>query len=382
MKDKKTYFSVLFALAFVWFGQHFGPGVATGAQLMVYFSNYGFIGSLLMPLFSMLVAGFSCFLVLEIARKYNHRDYHSIYSEIVHPVPALPTVYTIFQIFFGLIGIAGCMAGGATLLQGAFPIIPYWGWAAIVLAISLFLSIYGTEVIRKVSSGLSIAMISIIVIIAILALTSDKSQLSAMIASGGVEAQQKATLGQILWKGFTYGGFQSGGGFFIGSVMADHVKSRKESAIIALLAAGMNCLGMTAITMAIFAYSPLTYGSSLPLLVILEEIGIGSWFVWFYRIMVVAAVFSSVICFNYVQVARFSPYLKSVKTEKSKAIIISVVFLSICAATSLFGFIVIIQKGYTALATGNLIITLVPLWTLGARKVFKNKSSNKLENTQ
>lgn len=151
--------TILWGVAFVWFTTHFGGGFASGAQIYSYYVRYG-RWCLIMPVIAMLYNALFFAYSLHFARKHEVYDYRSYNNAFYGKfAPVFSNLFEILYICVMCVAPAVAFAtGGATLstLTG----LPYL-LCTLLIGIFIFLvAIFGTDLVRKVASILSICIIA------------------------------------------------------------------------------------------------------------------------------------------------------------------------------------------------------------------------------
>lgn len=363
---KGVSFSAALGVASVWFGSHFGPGSSTGQQALSYFTQYGRIGVLL-PILTMVVWSICMYYAIEYSRAKNLHNYREFAKSLYHPLGFLAIFMEISFAFATVMACGACLSGAATIIEAQFQV-PYYLTVVVMAVISLCLAIFGAEVVRRSSTWLTYGIIIVLIIMTVVALTNDKSMLGEMWRTGGTEQQQNASPWYAIWRSMVYASFQTTLVVNIVSV-SDNLKNRKESKLATILGFIINLAMLLALNVVVFAYSPITMGSTLPILSILTEIGM-PWLVWLYVVLVVLACVSSILGFLFGNIARYSGMIK-LKSEPGRATIIAVVFLAVAIAVTTLGLTGIVNRGFTILGYMNLFAILVPVIFFGVIKVPK-----------
>ena len=157
-------YSIIFGVAFVWFTTHFGGGFASGAQIYSYYVRFG-IWCLIMPALAMLYNGIFFAYGMRFARKHEVYDYRS-YNNAFYGKFA-PVFYNLFEVLYiCVMCVAPAVAfatGGATLstLTG----LPYLLCTLIIGIFIFIVAIFGTDLVRRVASVLSICIIAGLLIV-------------------------------------------------------------------------------------------------------------------------------------------------------------------------------------------------------------------------
>ena len=202
-KENKTG-AVILGVAFVWFTTHFGGGFASGAQIYSYYVRYG-IWCLIMPVLAMAYNAVFFAYCLKFARKHEVYDYRS-YNNAFYGKYA-PVFSNLFELLYlCVMCVAPAVAfatGGATL--SALTGLPYLICTLIIGVFIFIVAIFGTNLVRRVASVLSVCIIAGLLIVYI----------PNIIAGSGVIAdtaksmsQAQIPFGKALYSAFVYGTFQ------------------------------------------------------------------------------------------------------------------------------------------------------------------------------
>ena len=155
---------MILGVAFVWFTTHFGGGFASGAQIYSYYVRYG-IWCLLMPV---LVMGYNAVFFaycLRFARKHEVYDYRSYNNAFYGKfAPVFSNLFEVLYICVMCVAPAVAFAtGGATLstLTG----LPYLLCTLIIGIFIFVVAVFGTDLVRKVASVLSVCIIAGLLIV-------------------------------------------------------------------------------------------------------------------------------------------------------------------------------------------------------------------------
>lgn len=156
MRQKKSY--MIWGVAFIWFTTHFGGGFASGAQLYSYFGKYG-VWCLILPFFAMAYNAVFFGYALYFAKQHEVYDYRS-YNNAFYGrfAPVFSNLFEVIYLVTMCVAPAVAFAtGGATL--STVTGLPYWLCTLVIGVFILVVSIFGTKLVRKVASVLSIAII-------------------------------------------------------------------------------------------------------------------------------------------------------------------------------------------------------------------------------
>ena len=203
MKKNKTG-AVILGVAFVWFTTHFGGGFASGAQIYSYFVRYG-IWCLAMPVLAMLYNTVFFAYSLRFARKHEVYDYRS-YNNAFYGrfAPLFSNLFEVLYICVMCVAPAVAFAtGGATLseLTG----LPYLLCTFLIGVFIFVVAIFGTDLVRKVASVLSVCIIAGLLVVYLPNIVSNFSGIADAVKS---MTAAELPLGDALYSAFLYGTFQ------------------------------------------------------------------------------------------------------------------------------------------------------------------------------
>jgi uncharacterized membrane protein YkvI len=357
-------------VAAVWMGTHFGPGVASGTQLDVYYVKYGIPG-ICMTVFAMALLACALYCSMEFSRIYKTYDYQS-WVEKLFGMKWFVILFDISFLVTIITALGGSLNAVATLLNN-FAGLNYWLGVIIVIACAMLLCAYGADLVRKASSYMMFVVVGILIVIMILVITKGDGDMAGSIAN------QKANLpdvswGKAIWSAVIYACFQATVVANIASV-ADGLEDRRASKKAAVTGFIANSLLLIVLCLTIFSYTNVykVTDEALPFYSILQRLGM-NWLTGIYILVVFIAVLSTVVGFAFAGVARFSKYYRS-KKEGAKhslrdAIFVGVMLL-VCAAASKFGIVKLVSTGYKILGYLNLPIIVLPALFIGGKKISK-----------
>jgi uncharacterized membrane protein YkvI len=357
-------------VAAVWMGTHFGPGVASGTQLDVYYVKYGIPG-ICMTVFAMALLACALYCSMEFSRIYKTYDYQSWVEKLF----GMKWFVILFDISF-LVTIITALGGSlnaVAVLLNKFAGLNYWLGVILVIACAMLLCAYGADLVRKASSYMMFVVVGILLVIMILVITKGDGDMAGSIAN------QKANLpdvswGKAIWSAVIYACFQATVVANIASV-ADGLEDRKASKKAAITGFIANSLLLIVLCLTIFSYTNVykVTDEALPFYSILQRLGM-NWLTGIYILVVFIAVLSTVVGFAFAGVARFSKYYRS-KKEGAKHSLRDAIFvglmLLVCAAASKFGIVKLVSTGYKILGYLNLPIIVLPALFIGGRKISK-----------
>ena len=334
-----------------------------------------------MPALAMLYNGIFFAYGMRFARKHEVYDYRSYNNAFYGKfAPVFSNLFEVLYICVMCVAPAVAFAtGGATLstLTG----LPYLLCTLIIGIFIFIVAIFGTDLVRRVASVLSICIIAGLLIVYIPNIIHGWSAIRAT-------AQQMTTstepLGKALYSAFLYGTFQLANiAVFVQHAKVfkkpgDAVKSMGLGFLINALMMTMVCLGIMTVST-----SPDMAGTSVPTLLMVQK-GIGKGFMTpLISILIILGAVSTAVNMVAAMVKRVSDGLKKrtlsgkndvsdgtpkaetpdINTRKrisSREIIIALICCLIDFGIAQFGLLTLIQKAYSFLAYLAIPVILVP----------------------
>ena len=364
MSKKNKAGSMILGVAFVWFTTHFGGGFASGAQIYSYYVRYG-IWSLVLPLFAMAYNGVFFAYCLYFARKHEVYDYRS-YNNAFYGrfAPLFSNLFELLYLCVMCVAPAVAFAtGGATLstLTG----LPYLLCTFVIGAFIFVVSVFGTDLVRKVASVLSICIIAGLLIVYVPNIIAGAGKIGDT-----VNAMKTADLpfGKALYAAFLYGTFQLANV----AVFVQHAKSfekPQDAGKSMAVGAVLNALLMIMVVFGIMTVyqNPEMSQQSVPTLFMVQQ-GVGSKFMTpLISVLIILGAVSTAVNMVAAMVKRIHAGLaeRSSRTETAGKISSTQILaaLACCIADFLIaqlGLLTLIQKAYSFLAYLAIPVILVP----------------------
>lgn len=364
MSKKNKAGSMILGVAFVWFTTHFGGGFASGAQIYSYYVRYG-IWSLFLPLFAMAYNGVFFAYCLYFARKHEVYDYRS-YNNAFYGrfAPLFSNLFELLYLCVMCVAPAVAFAtGGATLstLTG----LPYLLCTFLIGAFIFIVSVFGTDLVRKVALVLSICIIAGLLIVYVPNIIAGAGKIGDT-----VNAMKTADLpfGKALYAAFLYGTFQLANV----AVFVQHAKSfekPQDAGKSMAVGAVLNALLMIMVVLGIMTVyqNPEMSQQSVPTLFMVQQ-GVGSKFMTpLISVLIILGAVSTAVNMVAAMVKRIHDGLtkRSGKTETAGSINRTQIAaaLACCIVDFLiaqFGLLTLIQKAYSILAYLAIPVILVP----------------------
>lgn len=369
----KSKMPLAMGIAFVAFTTQFGGGFASGAQIYQYFINYG-IWCLILPVLTQGLYSVFFWYGMRYAYKHKTYDYRSFsdtfYGKTRHVMSNLHEIC--YLIMIGTASAAAFATGGSTL-ETLFGI-PYWLCTVFVAAFIFVIALFGTNVVRKCASTLSVLIIIglVLVLVPNIIVQWDSIVASAGRMSGGemtVLSKESGAFGPALWSAVLYFLFQLSSV----SVMYQHVEPVTDVKQINRAAVGMFVCNFFAMELSIVGLLAVAYvadlaTASVPMLVLVQN-GVGAGVLTpIISLLIILGAISTAVnmisgivtrCVNAVERRMDSPQKKQ-QGHLARNAVFTLIFTFLAFAIAQFGLMAVVSKGYAYLGYAALITLFIP----------------------
>ena len=359
-------------VAFVAFTTQFGGGFASGAQIYSYFINYGIWG-LFLPLLSQFLLAFFFWYGLRYAFLHKTYDYRTFGDSFYGKYKVLfSNLYEITYLILIATATSAAFATGGSTLNSLFGI-PYWLCTLVVGAFIFIISLYGTNIVRKCASTLSVLIIIGLVVVLVPNIIVQFGTITESIgrmAAGElpVSSSESGLFGAALKSAILYFAFQlpSIGLMYQHTEPLTDVKQVDRAALYMFLcnfiAMMLSIIGMLAI-----AFKPELEGASVPMLVFVQN-GVGAGILTpIISILIILGAVSTgvnmiagIVTRTVNAVERRMDESKRAQGHMIRAAIAALVFTVGVWAISQVGLMAIVKKGYAYLGYAGFISVMIP----------------------
>ncbi len=363
--NERTPAALLLGVAFVWFTTHFGGGFASGAQLYSYFVRYG-AWCILMPVIAMAYNAFFFTYCLRFARKHEVYDYRS-YNNAFYGrfAPVFSNLFEFLYIVVMCVAPAVAFAtGGATL--HAVTGLPYLLCTLLIGVFIFVVAIFGTDLVRRVSSVLSIVIIAGLLAVYIPNIAAGADRISGALT--GMQAEN-LSFGKALYSAFLYGTFQ----LCNVAVFVQHAKTFKKpgDAKKSMIAGFVvnSCLMIMVVLGLLTVYADPDMASAQVPTVLMVQKGVGSaFFTPVISVLIILGAVTTAVNMVAAMVKRVSAAVLTDEEKKrteggkpvAKTILIALACCLIDFGIAQFGLLTLIAKAYSFIAYLAIPVILVP----------------------
>ena len=369
----KNKMPLVMGMAFVAFTTQFGGGFASGAQIYQYFINYG-IWCLILPLLTQGLYSIFFWYGMRYAYKHKTYDYRSFSDSFYGKTRyVMSNLYEVcYLIMIGTASAAAFATGGSTInsLTG----IPYWLCTVIVAVFIFLIALFGTSVVRKCASTLSVLIIIGLVVVLVPNIVAQWDSIVASVgrmASGEmtVLSHESGLFGPALWSAVLYFFFQLASV----SVMYQHVEPVTDPKQINKAAIGMFVCNFFAMELSIVGLLAVAFvadlaTASVPMLVLVEN-GVGATVLTpVISLLIILGAISTAVnmisgivtrCVNAVERRLPSPEKKQ-KGHLARNAVFTLIFTFLAFAIAQFGLMAVVSQGYAYLGYASLITLFIP----------------------
>lgn len=354
--------STALGITFVWFTTQFGGGFASGAQLKSYFIGYG-----IYCLFTCIGAQAICAIyngyIQYYARKHETYDYRSFNKSFYGKFsPIFSPLFELVYIFVLLVVPAVAFAtGGQTLCELAG--IPYIVCTAIIGVFIFVVAIYGTAIVRKVATALSILIVAGLLVVFIPNIIAQWGSVQEGISS--LSAQHLPIMPAI-WSMIVYAAFQIASSPAIHSQHAEALEEPKDAIKTFVIGFVVNSAMIFLSTLGILAIiNTQEYAeASMPVMVLIRNGVGGSILLPILSVLIILGSVSTAVNMVSAGTARvcnmIDPNYDPDGKPTAKVIITTLVLCLVGFGVSQFGLLPLVQKGYGVLAYLAFPVIMIP----------------------
>lgn len=356
----KVGFLTAFQVAAVWFGAHVGGGFATGNQTMNFFVKHGW-HSVWLPAVIVIIIGLTYRESLILAKNYGTYDYKSWSKKMYEPYDKVfSVIFEIGYLMIVLLGTGGSIAGSASLMENYG--VNYLVGVLITGGIFYILTIYGSELIRKASTIITVLILIFLTIIVIVGIVNNSGNLSHLIST----KYSPSSFGTVLYSGLRYAGYQA---FVVAIVLSASDTLKSDKAINKSMTLGiiLNGVMITLSCIMLLAWMPGAQKETIPILYICKRFNSG-FLLFSYSVVLFLAFVSTGIGCVFGAVARFEHVFKKPENIKKRRGLISLVCMVLSMAISLFGLTKIVVVGYGYVGIIGIFAVVIPCIVVGRIK--------------
>ncbi|NCB93355.1 MAG: hypothetical protein EOM40_12485 [Clostridia bacterium] len=369
----KNKMPLVMGIAFVAFTTQFGGGFASGAQIYQYFINYG-IWCLILPLVTQGLYSLFFWYGMRYAYKHKTYDYRSFSDSLYGKTrPIMSNLYEIcYLIMIGTASAAAFATGGSTI-ETLFGI-PYWLCTVIIAVFIFAVALFGTNVVRKCASTLSVLILVGLLLVLVPNIISQWDAITDTLGrmSTGemtVLSQETGAFGPAIWSAVLYFFFQLASV----SVMYQHMEPVTDEKQINKAAIGMFLCNFLAMELSIIGLLAVAFvadlaTASVPMLVLVQNGVASSVLTPIISLLIILGAISTAVnmisgivtrCVNAIERRMDSPE-KRESGHLARNAVFTLIFTFLAFAIAQFGLMAVVKQGYAYLGYAALITLFIP----------------------
>ncbi|MCD8018956.1 MAG: hypothetical protein LUF92_05035 [Clostridiales bacterium] len=360
MKSNKL--SVAFGITFVWFTTQFGGGFASGAQLKSYFISYGiwcFITCVGAQAICALYNGY----IEYYCRKHETYDYRSFNKAFYGKLsPIFSPLFELVYIFVLLVVPAVAFSTGGSTLQELTGI-PYIVCTAIIGVFIFVVAIFGTALVRRVATVLSILIVAGLLIVFIPNIITQWDAVSEGITT---VSNWNLPILPALWSMLVYAAFQIASSPAIHSQHSEALEEPKDAIMTFGIGFVINSAMILLSTVGLMAIvNTADYAdASLPVLVLIRNGVAGNILLPMLSILIILGSVSTavnMVSAGTVRVCKMlDPDYDPDSKPTTKVIVTTLVLCLVGFCVAQFGLLALVNRGYGILGYLTFPVIIIP----------------------
>ena len=369
---EKNKMPLTMGIAFVAFTTQFGGGFASGAQIYQYFINFG-IWCLVLPALTQGLYALFFWYGMRYSYKHKTYDYRSFSDSLYGKTRlVMSNLYEICYLIMISTASPAAFATGGSTPETLFGL-PYWACTLLIAAFIFFIALFGTNVVRKCASTLSVLIIIGLVLVLVPNIVAQWGEITSSISkmSNGemsVLSKESGAFGPVLWSAILYFFFQLASV----SVMYQHMENVTDVKQINRAAIGIFVCNFFAMELSIVGLLAVAYvaelaTASVPMLVLVQN-GVGSGILTpVISLLIILGAISTAVnmisgivtrCVNAVERRMDSPARKQ-QGHLARNAVFTLIFTFIAFSIAQFGLMAVVKKGYAYLGYAALITLFI-----------------------
>lgn len=343
-----------------------GGGYATGRELAEYFLPSGTQGGVLGLLLAMTVWSAVCALAFVFAQATRSYDYRTFFSRLVGPGwIAFEAIYIALMVL--ILAVFGAAAGAIVNAATGWPNLA--GTLALMLGIGAVVA-FGNRSVELLFSWASLLLYAVYFLFVVLAVAAFGDRIALTLAT------PQATTGWVQG-GLIYACYNVIGAVVILSVVRN-CTTRRDALTAGLLAGPLTILPGLAFFVCIAAWQPDIADVALPSDFLLQRMG-QPWFALLFQAMIFSALLESGVCAIHALNERIATAFRARRAHdlpgRARLAIAAAILIGSIFIADRFGLIALIAHGYRALAWAVLIVFVLPLFTLGLWRLWRDSAT-------
>ncbi|MDO4554338.1 MAG: hypothetical protein Q4B70_04235 [Lachnospiraceae bacterium] len=365
--NRHNFHSLAWGIAFVGFTTQFGGGFASGAQIYQYFINFG-VWALVMPFLAQFLMSLFYWYGMRYAYQNKTYDYRSFSDSFYGRFRSVfSNLYEIEYFVMVCMAPAVAFATGGSTLQ-ALTGLPYFTCTLIIGIFIFLITLFGTDMVRKCSSALSILIIVGMMLVLIPNIIVQWDTIANAIQKLGagimpVASSESGGFFGALKSACIYGIFQitAIGLMYQHTQKVSDEKEIKHSMIYMFLIDAL-VMELAVIGLLAIAFLPELADYDVPMLLLVQS-GVGSKILTpiISVLIILGAVSTGVNMIAGIVERTTNRITKNKKSNRKTATFLSaLVFTLLAFGIAQFGLIPLVRTGYSYIGYATLLVIILP----------------------
>lgn len=360
-----TFFQRYLLPAFAMKGVIIGGGYATGRELAEYFLSHGAGGALMGMLLATGIWSLVAALTFALALHFRAYDYRSFMGHLLGRGWVLFEVcYILFAIL--LLAVFGAAAGEVVASLTGAPLVV----GTVLLAISIgLIAARGERAVEVMFKWVSVLLYTVYGLFIVLALASFGGRIGGGLARATADSTWFAG-------GVTYGSYNIVAAIMIIPLLR-HIPTRRNAVVAGAIAGPLAMIPALVFLLAMIGFYPEILSQTLPSDFLLQRMNIPEFRVVF-QIMVLGALLESSVgvvhAVNERAVNAWTGHRGAEHSRWLRPALTGVLLVTCMFVADRIGLVQLIASGYRVMAVVFLLVFVLPLLTLGARRLWREQT--------
>lgn len=317
--------------------------------------------------------GFAILAVLtfEVARVYKTYDYKSMIKVLIGPLwPLFDVVYILCMIL-----VISIMASASDSIVEQTTGLNYWAGVVLLVAITGGLIFFGDSIIERFETWGTVVLYVGYIVFSGMVIMNGYKNIGQVLTTGDMSYTGETGILPILWTGVIYVAYNLV--VYPPSMFSlKRQKTRKECVVSGLIAGLLMTIPWFLTYFAMMSFYPdaEVLGAEIPWLIMIGKVGAPGFFSIIFGVVMGWTLIETSTGVIHALLGRVNVELaecgKKEMNRKYQAIVTVLILVAACVMSK-FGIIALIEKGYTALSYGFMLLYMLPIITVGVYKILK-----------
>ena len=330
-------------------------GYGTGREIVEYFLKLGAYSGLLAMLVVAVTWSLICALTFEFARRFSCYDYKSFFRKLLGP---FDFIFELSYLGVVLIVVSVIISSAGSMLRDSLDV-PYALGAFGMMAYVAFMITKGSTYIEKAMSGWTILLYLVYIGFFVTAFATYGQEIASVFTNNHYQSGW-------LTQGIKYAGYNLG---LIPAVLftVRHIKTRREALLAGLFSGLVAIVPGILFFIALVGKYPQVLGAEIPAIYLLKAMDAKVLSI-IYHVFLFGTLIETGVGLIHAVCERYSR-VRGGPSRKLRRLLITFSVLLVSFSMAQLGIIALISKGYEILTWTILLTFILPLLTVGCKKL-------------